>query len=183
MAQVPGESRQRVLDAALHLFGERGYGGTALRAIADELGFTKALVYYYFRAKGDLLDALAEPFLARLGAILTHPPNTSELADCRTVLDAYLATLADFRVMAALLIGDPTASTHPASVRCRAQRALLRDMLAGAGSPPVGVVLATCCLGAVENAVLDLPHTDTAANRSTILHAAMRALGGTPDGA
>lgn len=182
MPQAPQDSRQRVLDIALSLFSQRGYAGTALQAVADELGLSKASVYYYFRAKGELLDALAEPCLERLNAIVSDRPDPSGLESCRALIDAYLGTVADWSPVVALLIGDPTASTLPAAIRCRALRTELRDLLAGAGSPPVGPVQATCCLGAVERAVFDFPETDTAANRSTILDAAMRALGGAPEG-
>ncbi len=182
MAPAPGEPRQRVLDIALRLFGERGYGGTPLQAIAEELGVSKASVYYYFPAKGDLLKALAERCLERLVAVLTDPPDTAELVNCRVVLDAYLAIVADWSAVVALLIGDPTASALPAAVQFRAERERLRQRLALAGSAQVGLVQATCCLGAVERAAFDLPPADTSANRSTILDAAMRALSGAPNG-
>lgn len=180
MPQAPSESRQRILDTALRLFGERGYGGTALQSVADELGLTKASVYYYFPAKGDLLETLAEPCLAGLDAITTDPPDTSELANCRGLLDTYLSALSACGVTAALLINDPTVHTHPAAARCRSLRLRLRDLLARAGSPPAGVVQATCCLGAVQSAVFDFPPTVTVANRSTILDAAMRSLSELP---
>lgn len=178
MAGAPGDSRQRVLDAALRLFGERGYGGTPLQAIADELGVTKASVYYYFPAKADLLEAVADPCLLRLDAILADPPDTPNLAGCRILLDSYLAVLSDCRIVARILNGDPTASTHPAALRFRARRTRLRDLLARAGAPPVGRVQATCCLGALQSAVLDTPRATAPSNRSTILDSAMRALAG-----
>jgi AcrR family transcriptional regulator len=178
MAQALGESRQRVLDTALRLFGEHGYGGTSLQAIAAELGLTKASVYYHFQAKGDLLDALASPYLARVDVILADPPDTTEPAGCRMLLAAYLAALADHRVEAALLIGDPTIGTHPVAIRGRAQRDRLRTLLAQAGSPPVGAVRATCCLGALQTPVFDVPAAAAAANLAIILDAAVRALGG-----
>lgn len=180
MPQAPSESRQRMLDTALRLFGERGYGGTALQAVADELGLTKASVYHYFPAKGDLLRALAEPCLAALEAIITDPPDTSDLANCRALLDAYLRALAACGVMAALLVGDPSVLVHPVAERCRSQRLRLRDLLAQAGSPPAGLVQATCCLGAIQSAVFDFPPTETVAHRSTILDAALRALTAAP---
>ncbi len=178
MPQPPRDSRQRVLDIALSLFGERGYGGTALQAVADELGLTKASVYYHFHAKADLLDALAEPCLNRLTFVVSDPPDTSQLANCRDLLDAYLATLADCGAVFAVLMGDLTTSALPAAIRCRGLRERVRDLLTRAGSPPAGPVHATCCVGAVESAVLGFPPTDTAANRALILDAAMRALGG-----
>jgi len=181
MGNVPRDSRRRILDAALRLFGQRGYGGTALQAVADELGLTKASVYYHFPAKSDLLSALAETCLERLEVGLTDAPDPSGPAGCRVLLGAYLATLADCSVVTALLIGDPTVSTHPAAIQCRSQRRRLRQMLAQAGDPPVGDVRATCSIGAVQSAVFELPRVDSTATRSVILDAAVRALGGQPD--
>ena len=37
-----GSTRERILDAALDLFIEKGFDGTSLREIAEKLGFTKA---------------------------------------------------------------------------------------------------------------------------------------------
>jgi AcrR family transcriptional regulator len=52
------DTRQRILDVALDLFTEQGYDGTSLRQIAEQLGITKAAIYYYFESKEDILMAL-----------------------------------------------------------------------------------------------------------------------------
>jgi AcrR family transcriptional regulator len=51
-------TRERILDAALDLFIEKGFDGTSLREIAAQLGFTKAALYYHFASKDDILMAL-----------------------------------------------------------------------------------------------------------------------------
>ncbi len=51
-------TRDRILDAALDLFIEKGYDGTSLRELAERLGFTKAALYYHFASKEDILMAL-----------------------------------------------------------------------------------------------------------------------------
>src|SRR5580698_1323685 len=51
-------TRERILDAALDLFVEQGYDGTSLRQIAEQLGVTKAALYYHFESKEDILMAL-----------------------------------------------------------------------------------------------------------------------------
>ena len=43
---------------ALDLFIEKGFDGTSLREIAEQLGFTKAALYYHFASKDDILMAL-----------------------------------------------------------------------------------------------------------------------------
>jgi AcrR family transcriptional regulator len=49
------ETRERILQVALELFGEHGYEATSLRDIAERLGITKAALYYYFPRKADIL--------------------------------------------------------------------------------------------------------------------------------
>ncbi len=43
---------------ALDLFIEQGFDGTSLRQIAEQLGVTKAALYYHFESKDDILMAL-----------------------------------------------------------------------------------------------------------------------------
>lgn len=58
----PGGTRQRIIDVAMDLFIEQGYEGTSLRQIAEQVGVTKAALYYHFASKAELAAALLEPF-------------------------------------------------------------------------------------------------------------------------
>ena len=51
-------TRERILDIALDLFLAQGYDGTSLREIAEQLGVTKAALYYHFESKEGILMAL-----------------------------------------------------------------------------------------------------------------------------
>jgi AcrR family transcriptional regulator len=51
-------TRDRILDIALDLFIENGFDKTSLREIAEQLGFSKAAIYYHFASKDDILMAL-----------------------------------------------------------------------------------------------------------------------------
>ena len=53
-----GNTRERILDVSLDLFIEQGFDGTSLRQIAENLGVTKAALYYHFTSKDDILLAL-----------------------------------------------------------------------------------------------------------------------------
>ncbi|HEY2213664.1 MAG TPA: helix-turn-helix domain-containing protein, partial [Acidimicrobiales bacterium] len=55
-------TRERILDVAMDLFIEKGYDKTSLREIAEQLGFTKAALYYHFSSKDDMLMALHQRF-------------------------------------------------------------------------------------------------------------------------
>jgi AcrR family transcriptional regulator len=54
----PVSTRERILDVALDLFIEKGFDKTSLREIAEQLGVTKAALYYHFASKEDILMAL-----------------------------------------------------------------------------------------------------------------------------
>jgi AcrR family transcriptional regulator len=52
--------RQEVLDAALRLISERGYGAATMEAIAREANLAKPVVYKAYPGRGALLQALLE---------------------------------------------------------------------------------------------------------------------------
>ncbi len=56
----PGPARKRILDAAEAVFSEKGFDGARVHEIARTAGVNKALIYYYFEGKAQLLDALME---------------------------------------------------------------------------------------------------------------------------
>ncbi|HYC59499.1 MAG TPA: TetR family transcriptional regulator [Thermoanaerobaculia bacterium] len=51
------ETRDRILDAALRLFRERGFEQTTMRDVAAEAGVATGAAYYYYRSKEDLVMA------------------------------------------------------------------------------------------------------------------------------
>ncbi|MDB5581372.1 MAG: hypothetical protein JWR80_6548 [Bradyrhizobium sp.] len=55
----PKEKRwQQILQAAAEVFYEKGYDAATLQDIADRVGILKGSIYYYIKAKGDLLEHL-----------------------------------------------------------------------------------------------------------------------------
>lgn len=57
------ESKARILGAAIQLFAEKGYDATRVSEIADNAGVNKALIYYYFKSKEDILDFLVNSLM------------------------------------------------------------------------------------------------------------------------
>lgn len=58
------ETRQRLIDAALRLFGTHGYDATSTRAIAGQAGVTLPAIAYHFGGKQGLHLACAEHVIA-----------------------------------------------------------------------------------------------------------------------
>lgn len=51
------QTRSLILETALRLFRERGYGATTMRAVASEAGVSVGSAYYYFDSKEHLVQA------------------------------------------------------------------------------------------------------------------------------
>jgi AcrR family transcriptional regulator len=54
-AQDRENKREAVLRTAARIFNERGYHGTSLELVAEELEITRPTVYYYFKNKDEIL--------------------------------------------------------------------------------------------------------------------------------
>jgi AcrR family transcriptional regulator len=68
MADTP--TRQRILDAALDLFGARGVDAVSLDEIARSVGVRKQTLLYWFPSKDDLVDAVLETVAAELVVVI-----------------------------------------------------------------------------------------------------------------
>ena len=65
------DKRERILEAAIRCFGERGYHGTRTVDIAREAGVGEGTIYNHFRDKADLFRSVVECISRRIDAIRT----------------------------------------------------------------------------------------------------------------
>jgi len=90
-AERRAESRQSVLEAAITLFGQRGYADTSLEDIAEKCGLTIRPIYHYFGNKKALFAAVNESMEQRIvdsiAATDQHTPRDALLANYRSFLD------------------------------------------------------------------------------------------------
>ena len=70
--------RQAILDAAVELFAARGYQGTGVAALADEVGMTAPGLLYYFGTKDDLVGAILD---RRMPAVMARRVELLEAID------------------------------------------------------------------------------------------------------
>jgi len=91
------ETRERILTAALDLFGSRGYGAITIDDIALAAGVTKGAVYYWFTDKDDLGRELQHELYERLTAksLLALDPDGDAVTNMRRGFDTYLAELGE----------------------------------------------------------------------------------------
>jgi AcrR family transcriptional regulator len=64
------DTRDRILIVALRLFAEHGIARTSLREIAEELGVTKAALYFHYKTKEDIVTGILRGYLDGLHGLI-----------------------------------------------------------------------------------------------------------------
>lgn len=72
------DTRGRLIEAALHLFGHRGFEGTSTRQLAARAGTNVASIAYHFGGKSGLRDACARKVAERVSGVLDTPGASCE---------------------------------------------------------------------------------------------------------
>jgi AcrR family transcriptional regulator len=138
---VREDTRTRIQEIALRLFTEQGYEATSLREIAEELGVTKAAVYYHFKTKDDIVASLVDLRIAELEELLDWArarPKTPQTR--RELLERYADNLRAPRTLqvARFLERNQTAMRdHPKLKRMRQTMIALTSELSAPGDSPV----------------------------------------------
>lgn len=172
--ELPVDTRQRLLDVAVGLISQHGFAGTSLQMIADELGFTKAAIYYHFKTRDQLLIALMEPLLIQIRQVVeTAESQRTDRTQMDAMVQGFARVVAKNRSLAAVMVFDP--SVHRVlqlqpewGDLIERQLALLMRLEPG----PSGIVKATAVFtglaGAATGAPLDMDETTLVAHLSDV---------------
>lgn len=170
-AAQPSDTRARILDAALGLFSEHGFDGTTLQQIADRLGFTKAALYYHFRSKDDLLQALIAPAAVGLDALLdTYEGEPDTPGQRRRFVTDYVDFLLEQRRLISYMASDIAIVAHPMiATGARERQARIRALLAGEGLEFSQEVRVAVVFKAMAGVVAQYPDADVAELRRALI--------------
>jgi AcrR family transcriptional regulator len=168
------DTRGRILDVALELFSEHGFEGTTLQQIADRLGFTKAALYYHFRSKDDLLEALVMPVLTDLDGLLDVVEMSPGVRSPRRVfVERYVDYLLRHRRVIGYVSQDLACVAHPAIASGhRERRARMEGALADGELDFREQVRVGMAFGGIQAVIATHPGADTAELRDALLDAA-----------
>jgi TetR/AcrR family transcriptional regulator len=116
--------RSTILAAAEEQFAQGGYAATRLDDVAEALGMTGAALFYYFRDKGALYDAMMEKafgtLASRLGEVLSAQTSIAERIE--RAVEVWIDTIVARPALARLMLRHitdseqhPTRRVYPAS--------------------------------------------------------------------
>ena len=120
-------ARERILDAAARVLGERGVAGATTRELARAAGYSEGMLYKYFSDKQELFLAVLSERMPRI-----ELPEASDRSDLHSTLVRIVSTLLAYFTR-----------TFPLSVSIFSAPDLLaehRDGVRGHGAGPEGVV-------------------------------------------
>jgi AcrR family transcriptional regulator len=94
--QSDHDTRSLILQVAETQFGAKGYSGTHLQSIAEEVGVQKTALYYYFDSKQTLYVAVLERMLETFDRVFSRASQRSGLSveTLRTAIDDFNDALA-----------------------------------------------------------------------------------------
>jgi TetR/AcrR family transcriptional regulator, fatty acid metabolism regulator protein len=164
-------TRDRILQAALQVFAEKGYHGTAVDDIVRASRTSKGAVYHHFPNKEALFLALVDELSARLATAVTTAIDASHgaLGKVEAALRAGLQTFAQHRELARILLLESVslgkayeAKRGEVHGRFAALIQAYLDQAAAEGSiPPLDTRVATLAwLGAVNEVVIQSLQSD-----------------------
>jgi TetR/AcrR family transcriptional regulator len=96
-APATRDTKERVLNAALSVFAERGYQAATVEEIAERAGMTKGAVYYWFRDKEDLACDLQGQLWTQIAteAQRVLDPDANAVDNLKLAFRGYLLSLDD----------------------------------------------------------------------------------------
>jgi len=138
---APPERRKLIVEAAGRLFGERGYDGTRLDAVAAAAGVTKPVLYRHFADKRALYLALLERHRADLGSFAGAIPAEGTLEQrLRAVLEVWLDYVEAHDYAWRMLFRDTGGGEEVRAFRVEVHaraRTVLAGLIAGLAPAPI----------------------------------------------
>jgi TetR/AcrR family transcriptional regulator len=114
MKKRDGMTKDRILDAAEDIFSHKGFDGTKVQEIASAAGVNKAMLYYYFKDKDDLLIAVIGRIIKGIGDAIPRyfAGNENTVENIEAFLDFYIEYLAKNRAFVRLMAWEMLSGRH-----------------------------------------------------------------------
>lgn len=87
----PETRKNEILDAAAELFAEKGFDGTSTNNILEKAGIARGTLYYHFKSKEDIMDALIERMNAQILSAADEIASDKSIPVMERLLRAVLA--------------------------------------------------------------------------------------------
>lgn len=176
---MSNRTKDRLLDEAMRLFGERGYDATSVAEIERSAGLTPGAggLFHHFRTKEEVLVAGIDRHLARLEAVRqirgAIPPLGDPRAELTLVARYVFLELEEEQELLRVLISEGRQRPHllagAVDQVVRGTFAEFAALLGRSGGSEVGAALALASLVAFASADLLLGRSPVKADREEVI--------------
>lgn len=164
-ARDKAATRERILQAAMEVFGERGYQATSMDEIARRAGSSKGGVYFHFPNKQAIFEALITELAGLLESAVREAiaREHGALARVDAALSTAIRTFSAQRGLTRLLLVEANGLGHPFDQEVHAARAMFAGVIAsyleqaveeGAIAPLDTAIAGQVWLGAINEVVV-----------------------------
>jgi AcrR family transcriptional regulator len=159
------QTRNRLLQSAVHTFDRKGYSAASVREIAEMAGVAKPALYYHFGSKEGLLIAILDEavreFAKTISGAVARPGTARErlMALCDDVFSLFEENIPIVRVAHTVFLGPPgiapafDLTTFERVWRESLQRVVEDGQAAGEFRPVPSIDVAYALMGLVDSCV------------------------------
>jgi AcrR family transcriptional regulator len=159
------DRRERLLDAALELYGTRGFAATGVKDVCRQAGLTDRYFYESFRDSGELFTAVFDRATSDLFALVAQkvsevPPEPE--IQVRAAIESFVRALADDARKARVIFSESTSVGAEADRHIRASLRQFAGLVAATARPhlpemPEGALQmgALSLVGAIERVIIE----------------------------
>ncbi|MER7010085.1 helix-turn-helix domain-containing protein [Saccharopolyspora sp. NPDC000359] len=151
MPRTRVDTSAEIRAVAAELFARQGFEKTSLREVAEQLGITKAALYYHFPSKADLVRGIVQPLLDDVGEVLA----ASRGREPEQFLAGYFDVVLRHRQVFELVIRDVSALAQlDLMEQMLSWREQTYHVLVGEDATPAQIAKATVAIGGLQDCAL-----------------------------
>lgn len=142
----PEIRKNEILDAAEELFAQKGFDGTSTNDILEKAGIARGTLYYHFKSKEDIMDALIERINVRVLSAAKEIASDKSIPVFERLL----------RAVSALNVSDTTVLEHVH----KPQNALMHQKIQKTVISSIPPILTEIIRDGIREGLFDTPFPD-----------------------
>jgi AcrR family transcriptional regulator len=179
------DTRDRILSVGLRLFAEQGYANTSLREIAEELGVTKAALYFHYKTKEEIITGILRGYIDGIDELIaTSAGGSGGLAEREEAVRRFAELQASWGSNLTKMIRQnfTEISILPVGTEIKESHRRMIEFLAGPEPSVLDQTRAVTALAAIQSAALTATlggtsaEADEATRRAAALTVALEVL-------
>lgn len=155
----PVTTRSTILMKAAELFSEKGYAGTSMSDLAEELALSKAAIYHHFESKESILMTLVKSTFLDMGELVHEieslPPRK---VDSSEILRRFAEILFAHRRVVMMVLFQLPAELKTPGVESRDYLLRIQEILAGKNSTPESRARARAATTVIATGIVPPPY-------------------------